>query len=117
MADGVRQVSDLPDLVLAAESAWLDRWTEGPTERASALLSPGTPAPNLALPDETGTLRRLSEFWAGGHREGRPPVDDPWRAAAEFVVGATGLIRLAYAYQHCEDYPEPRVLTTAGRLS
>ena len=215
-------MSDLRETVLAAESNWLDRWTEGPTEKASALLPPGTPTPDLALPDQAGILRRLAEFWANGpalvmfwrhfgcscgmtraerllaeldgyreanltpviiapgepertalykaahgipcvmlcdpdldayrafgvghwaveqvlfdappeywahsrevgiefqdrrRREGRPPVDDPWRAAAEFVVGANGLIRLAYAYQHCEDYPDPRVLTTAGRLS
>ena len=215
-------MSDLRETVLAAEAKWLDRWTEGPTEKASTLQSPGTPAPDLALPDEAGALRQLSEFWADGpalimfwrhfgcscgvtraerliaeidgyreanltpviiaqgepertalykvthgipcpmlcdpdlnayrafgvghwaveqvlfdappeywahsrevgiefqngrRREGRSPVDDPWRAAAEFVVGANGLIRLAYAYQHCEDYPDPRVLTTAGRLS
>jgi hypothetical protein len=33
------------------------------TERAPALLSFGMPAPDLTLPDETGTPRRLSEFW------------------------------------------------------
>lgn len=215
-------MSDLRETVLAAEANWLDSWTEGPTEMASSLLAPGTSTPDLALPDESGTLRRLAEFWADGpalvmfwrhfgcscgvtraerliaeldsyreanltpviiaqgeperaalykaahgiscpmlcdpdldayrvfgvghwaveqvlfdappeywahsrevgvefqdrrRREGRPPVDDPWRAAAEFVVGANGLIRLAYAYQYCEDYPDPRVLTTAGRLS
>jgi peroxiredoxin len=215
-------MSDLQDAVTAAESVWLDRWAEGPTEQASNLLAPGTPAPDLALPDENGMPRRLAEFWADGpalvmfwrhfgcscgvtraerliaeldayreagltpviiaqgepdrtaryqaahgipcvmlsdpdleayrafgvghwaveqvlfdappeywahsrelgrefqdgrRRQGRPPVDDPWRASAEFVVGANGLTRLAYAYQHCEDYPDPRVLTTAGRLS
>ena len=57
------------------------------------------------------------EFQDRRRREERPPVDDPWRAAAEFVVGANGVIRLAYAYQHCEGYPDPRVLTTAARLS
>jgi len=215
-------MSDLQDAVLAAESRWLDRWTEGPTEKAPELLSPGTAAPDLTLPDETGAPRRLAEFWssgpalvifwrhfgcscgvarserliaeldtyrdadltpviiaqgepertaqykaahgipcailchpdleayrafgvghwaveqvlfdappeywdhsrevgiefqAGRRRAGRPPVDDPWRATAEFVVGTSGLIRLAYAYQYCEDYPDPRVLTTAARLS
>jgi len=214
--------SDLQDTVTAAEANWLKRWAEGPTERAPALLSSGMPAPDLTLPDETGTPRRLSEFWAEGpalvmfwrhfgctcgvarsdrlvaefesyreanltpviiaqgepnraarylaahaipcailcdpaleayrafgvgqwaveqvlydaapeywahsrergvefqdsrRSEGRAPVDDPWRATAEFVVGAGGLIRLAYAYQYCEDYPDPRVLTTAARLS
>jgi peroxiredoxin len=48
---------------------------------------------------------------------GRPLVDDPWRAAAEFVIGNNGRIRLTHAYQHCEDFPDARVLTTAARLS
>lgn len=213
---------DLRDTVPTAESNWLDRWTEGPTENGLSLLVPGTPAPDLALPDQTGSRQQLAEFWANGpalimfwrhfgcscgvtraerlitefdsyreadltpviiaqgepeqaalytkahgipcailcdpdldayrafgvghwaveqvvfdappeywahsrevgaafqdgrRREGRPPVDDPWRAAAEFVVGANGHIRLAYAYQYCEDYPDLRVLTTAARLS
>ncbi|MBG6212127.1 MAG: redoxin domain-containing protein [Cryobacterium sp.] len=217
----MREASGLQDANRAAESNWLDRWTEGPTDAAPALLLPGTPAPDLTLPDETGTPRRLADFWADGpalvmfwrhfgctcgvarsarliaevhsyreanltpviiaqgepertaeykaargipcailcdpdldayrafgvghwaveqvlfdappeywahprelgiefqdgrRREGRPPVDDPWRAAAEFVVGTSGRIRLAYAYQYCEDYPDARVLTTAARL-
>jgi peroxiredoxin len=58
-----------------------------------------------------------AEFQAGRREQGRPPVDDPWLAAAEFVVGPDGIIRLSYAYQYCEDYPDPRVLTTAARLS
>jgi peroxiredoxin len=57
------------------------------------------------------------EFQDGRREEGRPPVDDPWLAAAEFVVGSDGTIRLAYAFQYCEDYPDPRVFTTAARLS
>jgi peroxiredoxin len=48
---------------------------------------------------------------------GRPPVDDPWRAVAEFVVGTNGLVHLPYTYQYCEDFPDPRVLTAAARLS
>lgn len=58
-----------------------------------------------------------AEFQAGRRNEDRAPVDDPWLAAAEFVVGSDGIIRLSYAYQYCEDYPDPRVLTTAARLS
>jgi peroxiredoxin len=57
------------------------------------------------------------EFQDERRRQGRVPVDDPWRATAEFVVGANALIRLAYDYQFCEDFPDPRVLTTAARLS
>ena len=48
--------------------------------------------------------------------EGRPLVDDPWRATAEFVISPAGLVRLCYFYQYCEDFPPPRVLTTAARL-
>ena len=48
--------------------------------------------------------------------QGRPLVDDPWRAAAEFVIGPGGLVRLCYFYQYCEDFPPPGVLTTAARL-
>ena len=48
---------------------------------------------------------------------GRPAVDDPWRATAEFVIGTTGIVRLGYSYQYCEDFPDPRVLTTAARLA
>lgn len=47
---------------------------------------------------------------------GRPMVDDPWRATAEFVVDIEGRIRFTHAYQHCEDFPDARVLTTAARL-
>ncbi len=186
--------SGLHDTVTAAELNWLKRWTKGPTERASTLLSAGTPAPALTLPDETGTPRRTAdrrmrclpggephpviiaqgqpnraaryqaahaipcailsdpdleayrafgvgqwavervlydappEYWShsrelgiefqdGRRRAGRAPVDDPWRATAEFVVDDGGQIRLAYEYQYCEDYPDARVLTTAATLS
>jgi peroxiredoxin len=214
-------MTELDELTAAAEAEWLDRFTAGPTEGEAAGPVPGDKAPDLILPDHTGRLRSLSEFWADGpalvlfwrhfgcncgvgraqrlraewsgylaaglhpvivgqgeparaaayrtehglpavvlsdpdfvayraygirhwqveqvlydaqaeiwtHRRevgvemqrarrasGRPLVDDPWRPAAEFVVQADGRIRLAYRYQYCTDYPEPRVLTTAARL-
>ncbi len=37
-------------------------------------------------------------------------VDSPWQLPAEFVVDKNGMIRLAYRYQYCEDYPNPLVL-------
>jgi len=37
-------------------------------------------------------------------------VDSPWQLPGEFVVDTNGIIRLAYRYQHCEDYPNPLVL-------
>ncbi|MCI0424246.1 MAG: AhpC/TSA family protein [Actinobacteria bacterium] len=49
--------------------------------------------------------------------QGRPLVDDPWMQSGEFVVGGNGVIRVAYAYNYCEDYPNPRVFVTAARLS
>lgn len=57
------------------------------------------------------------DFQTQRRAQGRPLVDDPWRAVKEFVVGTNGIIRLNYSYQYCEDYPNPQVLTTAARLS
>ncbi|MEX1125793.1 MAG: redoxin domain-containing protein [Acidimicrobiia bacterium] len=48
---------------------------------------------------------------------GRPLVDDPWMQAGEFVVGVDGVIRVAYPYNYCEDFPDPRIFTTAARLA
>jgi peroxiredoxin len=56
-------------------------------------------------------------FQESRRKDGRPAVDDPWRATAEFVISAGGTIRLGYSYQYCEDFPDPRVLTAAARLS
>ena len=56
-------------------------------------------------------------FQNGRRDQGLPPVDDPWRGVAEFVIGPDGLVRLSYVYQHCEDFPDPRVLTTAARIA
>jgi len=47
--------------------------------------------------------------------DGRPKVDNPWRQPGEFVVDEDGVLHLAYRYQYCEDFPDPRVLTTAIR--
>ena len=41
------------------------------------------------------------------------PVDSPWQMPGEFVVDRAGFVRLAYRYQHCEDWPEPLVLVAA----
>ncbi|MCU1359789.1 MAG: hypothetical protein JWN99_1078 [Ilumatobacteraceae bacterium] len=57
------------------------------------------------------------DFQTERREQGRPLVDDPWRAVKEFVVGTNGLVRLTYSYQYCEDYPDANVLTTAARLS
>jgi peroxiredoxin len=72
----------------------------------------GAPAEYWSHPHELGV-----SFQSARREQGRPLVDDPWRAVAEYVIGSDGLVRLCYAYQHCEDFPDPRVLTTAARLS
>jgi len=40
-------------------------------------------------------------------------VDNPWQLPGEFVVDRKGIIRLAYRYQFCEDWPNPLVLVAA----
>ena len=62
--------------------------------------------------------REIGEQFAENRRQqGRPPVDSPWLLPGEFVVDRGGVIRLAYRYQYCEDFPNPLVLTTAIRLA
>jgi hypothetical protein len=33
------------------------------------------------------------------------------------VVDRTGTIKVAYYYNYCEDYPDPRIFETAARLA
>lgn len=40
-------------------------------------------------------------------------VDSPWQLPGEFVVDRSGVIRLAYRCQYCEDWPNPLVLRGA----
>jgi peroxiredoxin len=56
------------------------------------------------------------EFQRQRREQGRPLVDNPWLLPSEFVIDRTGVIRLAYRYQYCEDFPNPLVLTTAIRM-
>jgi len=81
-------------------------------------LLEGTPAQVLFdAPDEM--LKR--EYKAGVDfqndriEKGRPPVDSPWQLPGEFVVDTTGIIQLAYRYNFCEDWPDPRVHIAALR--
>jgi peroxiredoxin len=41
-------------------------------------------------------------------------VNNPWVLPGEFVVAPDGTIRHVHRYQHCEDYPDHRVLITAA---
>jgi peroxiredoxin len=206
---------------VAAEARWLETWKAGPGEERSHPLEVGGPAPDITLPDQTGTPVALSSFWLDGaalvmfwrhfgcscgrdrnarlidevddyleagispvivgqgeperaaaykekyrvpcpilcdpettayrayglgdfrleqvlydapevawsHSEtygadlqetrrdlGRPMVDSAWMSPGEFLVDSEGKIRVSYAYQYCEDFPDPRVFTTAARL-
>jgi peroxiredoxin len=69
-------------------------------------------------PDEFCDLREDTgrRFQDERKAQGRRLVDDPWMQSGEFVVATDGMIRVAYLYNYCADYPDPRVFTTAGRL-
>jgi len=54
--------------------------------------------------------RKLQE---SRHATERATVDSPWQLPGEFVVDKNGIIRLAYRYQYCEDFPNPLVLIAA----
>jgi peroxiredoxin len=116
---------------------------QGEPERAAAYREEhGIPCPILCDPDHAAyrafgigqwSVERIlfeapPEFWDHPHQlgvdfqdgrraQGRPLVDDPWRAVKEFVIGPNGVVRLTYSYQYCEDFPNPRVLTAAARLA
>ena len=47
------------------------------------------------------------------HGTVRAAVDNPWQLPGEFVVDQRGVIRLAYRYQYCTDFPNPLVLLAA----
>lgn len=62
--------------------------------------------------------RQAGEDFSRARREvGRTPVDSPWQLPGEFVVDVKGMVRLAYRYQYCEDYPNPLVLIAAIRAA
>jgi len=49
----------------AAEREWLQAWLTGPSRTRYTSLPPqvGDPAPDIELPDTSGAMKRLSEFW------------------------------------------------------
>jgi peroxiredoxin len=53
------------------------------------------------------------EFAKSRHMTDRALVDNPWLLPGEFVVDKMGVVRLAYRYQFCEDWPDPLVLIAA----
>ena len=79
-------------------------------------LLEGTPAQILFDAPEALLMRDYSagmKLAEDRRANGRPMVDSPWQLPGEFVIDKQGTIRLAYRYNFCEDWPDPRVLTAA----
>lgn len=53
------------------------------------------------------------ELQKSRHGTERATVDNPWQLPGEFVVDQLGVVRLAYRYQYCDDWPNPLVLIGA----
>jgi peroxiredoxin len=66
VTDDDARTAAVEELTASAELEWLERWSAGPVEPEGRGVTQGSRAPDLALPDETGTLRQLSEFWQSG---------------------------------------------------
>lgn len=59
--------------------------------------------------------RETAERFVEARREtGRRLVNNPWQLPGEFVIRTDGVIAHAHRYQHCEDFPDPRILMTAA---
>ena len=86
--------------------------------RAFDLLD-GTPsqilfdAPDSFLRRDAAAGEQLA---AARHGTEIASVDSPWQLPGEFVISSDGKVQLAYRYQYCEDWPDPRVLTAAIRF-
>lgn len=69
-------------------------------------------------PDEYCTLtEEVGQAFQEERRKIETPlVDDPWMQSGEFVVDTDGRVRVAYLYNYCEDYPDPRLFITAAHM-
>ena len=70
------------------------------------------------LPEETWCHSKEIgiEFQEARRAINRPLVDNPWLSPGEFLVGSSGKICVSHAYQHCENFPDPRVFLTAAKI-
>ncbi|MGI9666391.1 MAG: redoxin domain-containing protein [Acidimicrobiia bacterium] len=85
------------------------------TYRAYGLLDALLPqvvfdAPQWLWSYSEDTAARFIEMRRVG---GRRLVNNPWLLPGEFVVDEDKTLRHVHRYQHCEDFPDPRILTTA----
>jgi peroxiredoxin len=74
--------------------------------------------PSQVFFDESDELQRCDleagrKLWESRLGTERALVDSPWQLPGEFVVDQRGIIRLAYRYNYCEDWPNPLVLRAA----
>ena len=141
-ADRAKRLIDEYDDYLAAGLAPVIVAQGEPARAAAYRMEHGLPCPVLCDPDHVAyraygvgqwAVERVlydapSEYWTHSagvgiafqserRASGRAPVDDPWRATAEFVIDSEDTVRLPYLYQYCEDFPDPRLFTTAARMS
>ena len=86
--------------------------------RAFGLTEFAIPEVLFDAPEEFwGHSREIGrEFIADRRKIDRPLVDNPWRRPGEFVIDTSGTVRVAYRWQYCEDFPDPRVHLTALEL-
>jgi hypothetical protein len=119
MRDGNLQV-----LYQSAERRWLQHWLDGPTLPGNPLRR-GDPAPDVELVAEDGSLVALSSYWSQ-----KPALVILWRHLGcgcgleraaqpqrDYPTYVDSVIRVAYPYNYCEDFPDPRIFTTAARLA
>ncbi len=89
--------------------------TEEEGYRAYGLTEFTVPEVLFDAPEEFWShSKEVGEDFLAARREAqRPLVDNPWRRPGEFVIDMQGIIRVAYRWQYCEDFPDPRVHLTA----
>jgi len=100
----------LPDVPILADEDGRVYQAYGLLEGRPSQLLYDAPESWLDHDAETGLA-----FARDRRAQGRPPVDNPWLLPGEFVVDAGGNVVLAYRYNYCEDFPDPRLLYAALR--
>jgi peroxiredoxin len=104
------QKYELPDLPILCDPEFRSYEAYGLVEgKPSQILFD---APEEFLDRDLTAGMRLAEE---RRKLGRPLVDNSWLLPGEFVIDASGTVRLAYRYNYCEDFPDYRVLIAAIR--
>jgi hypothetical protein len=57
------------------------------------------------------------EIWVAGPGDKRSKRLDSGTSAPDLeLLDHTGTIRVSYAYQYCENFPDPRIFLTAAKI-